>query len=336
MLNDSEKEKGSGSRTGDSIRRKVRSPGEYSFSDVVDRLSERDWRVLIDLYFCRCIPQSVVIDTFFLDSPDQYYKGYIEADTEMKKKLEEKNRNRALLKGRRKMWELYLGGLIESSSVVPDELDKPIHTRKRVRGEAWYYLTGRGLRVVEVKKEILEQSRLSKLELDMERARKEHFWELAKVYLDLKYDHMAAIGARQFYEWDWYPALTVHADKNTSLEIRPDAVFRLQEQVFYIELDRSTEPIQRSPFMTDQVSIASKLKRYRDVMSAASTVSFEQRNGIIAFIVPEAIYETRMKNILKVAVEVLKGTRTQVLVGRNIGDIFDQRIQAASKGKKDG
>lgn len=331
LKSNEESERGSITKPNDGKRRKVRSPGDYSLGDVVDRLSERDWRILIDLYLCRCMPQSVLVDTFFLDSPNDYYKGYVDATPSVKGKMEEKNGKRALLKARRKMWDLFIGGLIEHTSILPNEIDKPIHSRTRIRGETWYYLTGRGLRIVEVRIGVLEESRLSKLELDMERAKKEHFWELGKVYLDLRYKFMADIGARQFKDWDWHPALTVYADKNSNLEIRPDAVFRLQEQVFYVELDRSTEPIQRSPFMTDQISIVSKLKRYRDVINSSKDVPLQQ-NGIIAFIVPDAIYESRLKNIQAAGKEVWPNDPNRVIVGRTIGDVFEQRFKSANKG----
>ncbi|OME78631.1 hypothetical protein BK120_23110 [Paenibacillus sp. FSL A5-0031] len=303
-------------------KRKARSSGDYSLGDVIARLGSRDWRVLIDLYLCRLMPQSVAVSMFFLDSPDQHYPEYDSADDNKKATLDEKNRRRALIKARRNFQELRNGGLIESTNMIPDETDKPIHKRGRIKGETWYYLTARGLRIVEIKIGVLEESKLSKLELDMERANKEHFWELGKVYLDLRYNWMVKFPEfTQFHDWDWHPAFSVYSD-NDIMSVRPDAVLRIGEQVFYVELDRSTEPVQRSPFYTDQVSIEKKLERYRDVLKLSTNKI--QRGGIIAFILPEAIYKTRLENIKKAAALVFPNEekRERVLVGKNIGDII--------------
>lgn len=301
-------------------RRKKRASGEYSLGEVIAGLGSRDWRILIDLYLCRLIPQSAAVETFFLDSPEQHYAEYEAASPEVKKHLEGKNRQRALIKARRNFQELRTGGLIESTNMIPDETDKPAHKRGRIRGETWYYLTARGLRVVEMKIGVLEESKLSKLELDMERAKKEHFWELGKVYLDLRYNLMVKFPEfKQFQDWDWHPAFTVYSD-HQAMSVRPDAVLRIGDQVFFIELDRSTEPVQRSPFYTDQVSIEKKLERYRDVLKLSSNKV--QRSGIIAFIVPDAIYKTRIDNIQKAASLVFPNKEQRVLVGKTIGEVI--------------
>ncbi|CAM4047975.1 replication-relaxation family protein [Paenibacillus alkaliterrae] len=301
-------------------KRKRRSSGEYSLGDVIAGLGSRDWRILIDLYLCRLMPQSVAVNMFFLDSPEQHYPEYESVGPDKKVILDDKNRQRALIKARRNFQEMRNGGLIESTNMIPDETDKPAHKRGRIRGETWYYLTARGLRIVEIKIGVLEESRLSKLELDMERAKKEHFWELGKVYLDLRYNWMVKFPEfNQFKDWDWHPAFSVYSDSE-AMSVRPDAVLRIGEQVFYVELDRSTEPVQRSPFYTDQVSIEKKLERYRDVLKLSSNKI--QRSGIIAFILPDVVYKSRLENIKKAASHVFPNDEQRVLVGKNIGDII--------------
>lgn len=320
------------------IRTKPREKRErkepLSFGEVVDRLSEDDWRVLIDLYFCRCMPLSAAVEHYFSNVPEIEYKNeWVTADSDKKNELTKKTIKRCALRGERRMRDLFKGGLLEKSSTNPDEVRKRPEDRKNgLKVEPWYFLSHRGLRLVEVKINVLEENKLSKLELDMERAKKDHFWELAKVYLDIKYNLMVVAGARQFVEWDWYPSLTIYGHKETS-EIRPDAILRMMDQVYYIELDRSTEPIQRSPFTKGetaiQVSIQNKLERYRAVLHHSEANEI-QRNGIIAFILPDAIYETRLKNIRAAASKVFsKNYNTQVLVGRTIQDIMDLRFELA-------
>ncbi|SFJ77206.1 Replication-relaxation [Paenibacillus sp. UNC496MF] len=321
--------------SGEGKKRKVRTPGESSFGSVVDRLSSRDWRFLIDLYICRCMPISVAVEHYFwsnpVDDPD-----YARSSRDKQEEMHAKSLKSAKLRTQRKLFDLYAKGVLEKSNALPDELDKAPKLRTRVKGETWYYLTTRGLRLVEMRIGVLEESKLSKLELDLERAKKEHFWELAKVYLELKYKQLEQIGAKQFIDWDWYPSLSILGNKDFYIEVRPDAVFRLDEQVFYIELDRSTEPVQRSPFVSarnQQVSIENKLQRYKQVMHYKDAPLI-QKNGIIAFIVPEARYEARLNNIRAAAKTVFKGFDTQVFVGRTIGDVLSQRFAAA--GRKDG
>lgn len=301
-------------------RRKARSSSDYSLGEVIAGLGSRDWRILIDLYLCRLMPQSVAVDMFFLDSPEQHYPEYDSVDSEKKSILVDKNKQRALIKARRNFQEMRNGGLIESTNMIPDETDKPVHKRGRIKGETWYYLTARGLRIVEIKIGVLEESKLSKLELDMERAKKEHFWELGKVYLDLRYNWMVNFPEfNQFQDWDWHPALSVYSD-NEIMSVRPDAVLRIGDQVFYVELDRSTEPVQRSPFYTAQVSIEKKLERYRDVLKLSSNKI--QQSGLIVFILPDAVYKTRLENIKKAAALVFPNDEQRVLVGKNIGEII--------------
>ncbi|MEB9896708.1 replication-relaxation family protein [Bacillus cereus] len=303
----------------ESGRRRKRVVSDLSLGEIIDLLTEREWNLMTDLYMCRCMPQSIVVDRYFLDSPELYYDKYKTASELQKQELEEKNRNRAILKTRRTFKRLKDRGLIESSCFIPDSSDLPSHRRERIRGETWYFLSGRGLRVIEMKRGILEENRLSKHELDMERAKKEHFWELGKVYLDLRYKLMVP-DLRQFYDWDWYPSMTVYSDNEVNL-VRPDAVLRIGSQIFYVELDRSTEPVQRSPFYTEQVSIERKLERYRDVIKLSTNKII--RNGIITFIVPDAIYRTRLDNISKAAERVF-GKDNRVFTGRNIEDIISE------------
>lgn len=293
---------------------------DLSLGEIIDRLGSRDWRILTDLYLCRLIPQKVAVDIFFLDKPEDHYPEYIASSEEVKKKLIIKNHNRALTKTRRTFFELKNRGLIESTNHMPDEMDKPSHRRGRVRGETWYYLTTKGLRIVETKIGVLEESKLSKHDLDMDRANKEHFWELGKVYLDLRYKYMVKFpDLQQFKDWDWHPALSVYADDQI-MTVRPDAILRIDNQVFYVELDRSTEPVQRSPFYSTQVSIEKKLERYKDVLRLSSNSI--QRSGIIAFILPNVVYKTRIDNIKKAAARVFPKDEHPVLVGKNIGDIL--------------
>lgn len=300
-------------------RRKRKSSTDFSLGEIIDLLTEREWNLLTDLYLCRCMPQSCVVETHFLDSPDYHYLEYSIASPERQRILETKNQERAIVKARRTFKRLKDRGLVESSTFIPDSSDKPSHRRGRIRGETWYYLSGRGLRVVETKRGILEENRLSKHELDMERAKKDHFWELGKVYLDLRYKWMMQFpDLRQYHEWDWYPSMSVYNDNEIN-SVRPDAILRIGTQVFYIELDRSTEPIQRSPFYTEQVSIERKLERYRDVIKLSTNKVI--RNGIIAFIVPNAVYKTRLNNI-SIAAERVFGKSHRVFTGRNIGDII--------------
>ncbi|MFC5402444.1 replication-relaxation family protein [Cohnella soli] len=338
MKGDLEQGKGSDPGTGEGRKRKVRTPGEASFGAVVDRLSSRDWRFLIDLYLCRCMPISAAIEHYFWKDPSEVFPDYDDSSESKKRVLDESNLKSAKLRAQRRLFDLYAKGVLEKSNTIPDELDKAPKLRVQVKGETWYYLTSRGLRLVEMKIGVLEESKLSKLELDMERAKKEHFWELAKVYLELKYKHLEQIGAMQFTDWDWHPALSIQGNKDLNIEVRPDAVFRLDEQVFYVELDRSTEPVQRSPFISakdQQVSIENKLHRYKAVMHHKDAPVI-QKNGIIAFIVPEAIYEARLNNIRAAAKSVFKGFETQVFVGRSIGDVLTQRFAASGWGRKDG
>lgn len=337
MKGDSDQGRSMEQNSNEGRKRKVRTPGDASFGSVVDRLSSRDWRFLIDLYLCRCMPISSAIEHYFLKDPSEVFEDYEESSEARKREMEHNNWKAAKLRAQRRLFDLYAKGVLEKSNALPDELDKAPKLRVQVKGETWYYLTSRGLRLVEMKIGVLEDSKLSKLELDMERAKKEHFWELAKVYLELKYKHLEQIGATQFSDWDWHPALSIQENKDLNIEVRPDAVFRLDEQVFFVELDRSTEPIQRSPFISlkdQQVSIEHKLQRYKAVIHHKDAPVI-QKNGIIAFIVPEAIYEARLNNIRAAAKTVFKGFETQVFVGRSIGDVLDQRFAASGRGRRD-
>jgi hypothetical protein len=308
-------------------RRRVSS--DFSLGEVIDLLTEREWQLLTDLYLCRCMPQSIVVETYFLDTTEFHYPEFVESSEIKRKELDIKNKQRAIIKSRRTFKRLKDRGLIESSTFIPDSSDKPSHRRRgRILGETWYYLSGRGLRVVEMKRGILEENRLSKHELDMERAKKEHFWELGKVYLDLRYNWMYQFpDLKQFYDWDWYPSMTVYSDNEVN-SVRPDSILRIGQQVFFVELDRSTEPVQRSPFYTDQVSIERKLERYRDVIKLSTNKVI--RSGIIAFVVPDAIYKTRLDNIAKAA-DVVFSKDNRVFTGCNIGDIIQTYSSLATK-----
>lgn len=304
---------------GDSGKKRKKGSGDYSLGETIDLMTTREWDLLTDLYLCRCMPQSFVIDTYFLGDPAFYYKEYDSADNEKKKSIERKNKERAKNKTRRVLQRLKDRGIVESSSLNPDVSDLPIHKRSHLRGNTWYYLTHRGLRLMEMKLGILEENKLSKHELDMERSKKDHFWELGKVYLNLKYNWISQFSDfKQFDQWDWYPSLSVYSD-NETFAIRPDAVLRVGLQIFYIELDRSTEPIQRSPFVTEQVSIERKLERYKEVMRLSTNKII--RKGYIAFILPVAVYKTRLNNICAAAERVF-GKQNSVLVGKDIEEIM--------------
>ncbi|MDH6674917.1 hypothetical protein M2277_005616 [Paenibacillus sp. LBL] len=308
----------------DTPKKRKKTSLDYSLGEIIDLITEREWQLLTDLYLCRCMPQSTVVETYFLETAEFHYEEYKTASKDRKLELEIKNKKRALINTRKTLKRLKDRGLVESSSFLPDSSDKPLHQRKeRIRGETWYYLSSRGLKVIEIKRGILEENRLSKHELDMERAKKEHFWELGKVYLDLRYNWVNDL--KQFFDWDWYPSLSVYSDNEIN-SVRPDAILRIGEQIFYIELDRSTEPIQRSPFHSDQVSIERKLERYRDVLKLSTNKVI--RNGIISFIVPDAIYQTRPKNIQSAAERVF-GKNSRVFTGRNIGDIISSYASLA-------
>lgn len=259
------------SRNKDETKLKKKTKTDLSIGEVIDLITAREWNLLTDLYFCRCMPQSTAINTYFLDTTQFHYPEYDLATIELRIELDAKNQERATRAARRTIKRLKDRGLIESSNFIPDSSDIPVHRRKsEILGESWYYLSSRGLRVVEMNRGILEENRLSKHELDMERAKKQHFWELAKVYLDLRYKWMNQFNdLKQFHDWDWYPSLAVQADDEVAT-VRPDAVLRIGDQVFFVELDRSTEPVQRSPFFSDQVSIENKLSRYNNVLKLST------------------------------------------------------------------
>ncbi|MGP3788538.1 replication-relaxation family protein [Paenibacillus sp. 1A_MP2] len=301
-------------------RKRKKDSSEYTLGETIDLLTDRDWEMLTDLYMCRCMPQQTLLSNYFLDTPEYHYPEYGSATGQEQRELEQKNENRAITRLRRTVKRFKARGLLEYSTYDPNSSDKPSHRRtSKILGVTWYYLSSRGLKIVEIKKGILEENRLSKNDLDMERAKKDHFWELGKVYLDLRYKWMNQDpDLKQYHDWDWYPSLSVYSDNDT-ISIRPDAVLRIGQQVFFVELDRSTEPIQRSPFHTDQVSIEKKLERYRDVMKLTSNKII--RDGIIAFIVPNAIYNKRLTNIENAAQTVF-GINSRVLTGRSIGDVI--------------
>ncbi|MGU3473139.1 replication-relaxation family protein [Paenibacillus sp. D51F] len=294
-------------------KRKPRVKKDLSFGEYVDRLSnDVDWEFLTDLYFCRCMPLTAVVDLYFLG-----------------RNIKEPRR-----KARDRMTFLYQAGILERAQTDPNEIRKnPKQRHNGIKKETWYFLSHKGFRLIETRLQDVdvERYRLSKNELDLERARKDHLWAVAQVYLDLKYKLMPST-AEQFHQWDWYPALTVYGH-NDSIEIRPDAVLRILNQIYYIEMDRSSEPIRRSPFQKGdpiQVSITNKLERYKAVLHH-SGVSEAQKNGIIAFIVPNAIYETRLKNILSVSGTVFtEKFPTKVLVGRTMQDIMAARGEASA------
>lgn len=306
-----------------------------SFGEVVDRLSTDDWRILIDLYFCRCMPLSAATKHYFSKSPEEEYKKeWATASPEEKVILTQKAMIKWSRRSERRMRDLYHWGLLERSTTNAEEVRKaPADRVQGVKVEPWYFLSQRGLRLVELKINIDDESRLSKMELDMERAKKDHFWALAQVYLELRYELMEPAKAKQFEDWNWYPSLTIYGHKEMS-EVRPDAVLLLMDQVYYIEMDRSTEPIYRNPFLkgdAQQVSIENKMERYKAVLHHSDAPEI-QRSGIIAFIVPDAIYKTRLENIRAVARKVFtKNYNTQVLVGRNIQEIILKRAESAKR-----
>ncbi|MEJ3720102.1 replication-relaxation family protein [Paenibacillus polymyxa] len=298
---------------------------DYSLGQTIDLLSQIDWTFLIDLYKCRCMEQEYVSKIYFNEEPEEYYKEYLAADEEIKRELEIQNNKRLQAQLGRMKRKLKSRGLIETTSVDPDALNKPSSARGSIHGKTWMYLTLRGLRIVEKRLDIPDEAKLSKIEVDMERAKKEHFWEIAKLYLDLKYKIFRDMKLVQFDEWDWYPSEIVASD-NETLIIRPDAILKLENQLFFIELDRSTEPVYRSPFLSEQVSIQKKLKRYYDVMKLSTNELI--REGYIAIIIPTAKYETRLQNIRKAADLIFQQAgkvfqnSSKVIVSKNIQDVL--------------
>ncbi|MCC3379298.1 replication-relaxation family protein [Paenibacillus farraposensis] len=289
---------------------------EYTLGETIDLLTEMDWTFLVDLYKCRCMKKDYMIDIYFNESPEQFYKHYAVSDELTQKQLEEKNKKRLSDKMDRMIRKLKSRGLIETSSMVPDSLSKPNHVRKTLRGISWLYLSFRGLRIVEKRLDIPDEAKLSKNEVDMERVKKDHFWEIAKLYLNLKYDIFKDL--KQFDHWDWYPSETIAADNETMI-VRPDAILRLEDQFFFIELDRSTEPVYRSPLQSDQVSIHNKLKRYFDVMRLSTNEYI--REGYIAIVIPTARFETRLSNIQSAADKIFQKS-PRVIVSKNMEDIL--------------
>ncbi|WP_258297732.1 replication-relaxation family protein [Paenibacillus peoriae] len=299
---------------------------DYSLGQTIDLLSQMDWTFLIDLYKCRCMEQEYISQLYFNERPEEYYKNYLEADEETKHEIEDQNNKRLQAQMARLKRKLKSRGLIETTSINPDALNKPSSSRGSIHGKTWIYLTLRGLRIVEKRLDIPDEAKLSKIEVDMERAKKEHFWEIAKLYLELKYKIFSGdMKLVQFDEWDWYPSETVASD-NETLIIRPDSILKLENQLFYIELDRSTEPVYRSPFFSEQVSIQNKLKRYYDVMRLSTNELI--REGYIAIVIPTAKYETRLQNIRKAADYIFQQAgkifqnSSKVIVSKNIQDIL--------------
>lgn len=293
---------------------------DWSIGEIIDSLKPNEWDILTDLYFCRCIPQSAMIELYFSkkltsDKDSTQTLGENKEDGGDYEKI----RDRAVRAHKYTVQKLKARGLIETSSYNSKGSNSQWDNQTIKENEIWYYLSSRGLKIIEMRRGILEENRMSKNELDMERAKKNHFWELAKVYLDLRYKILSQMeNMDQFIDWDWYPSYSIYSDEQT-FSIRPDAILRIGEQLFFIELDRSTEPVQRSPFHNDQVSIEKKIGRYKDVIRLSSNTSL--RNGIIAFIVPGAIKETRLKNIENAAERVF-GASHRVFTGRNIRDII--------------
>ncbi|QQZ64630.1 replication-relaxation family protein (plasmid) [Paenibacillus sonchi] len=300
--------------------KKRTTKGDWSVGEIIDLLNEKEWEILTDLYFCRCMPQSAMIPLYFWADMQKEVSDY---ESKMEKAMEgeeDQEIMRAARAHKYTMQKLKSRGLIESSNFnsntsVTSRRASTYSSKK----EMWYYLSTRGLKIIEARREVLEENRLSKNELDMERAKKNHFWELAKVYLDLKYKILNQMESMiQFIDWDWYPSYSIYSDEQT-YSIRPDAILRIGEQLFFIELDRSTEPVQRSPFHNNQVSIEKKISRYRDVIKLSSNCSLKQ--GIIAFIVPGAIQNTRLQNIERAAEKVF-GPSNRVYSGRTISEII--------------
>lgn len=287
---------------------------DLSVGEIIDMLKESEWNILTDLYFCRCMPQSAMIRLYFTEELPEEGRG----GENFQISLEETDKmfQKATRAHKYIMYKLKNWGLIENSNFNSYAASKLSNVKDR---EMWYYLSSRGLKIIESKREILEENRLSKNDLDMGRAKKNHFWELAKVYLDLRYEIISQMDNMiQFIDWDWYPSYSIYSDQET-YTIRPDAILRIGEQLFFIELDRSTEPVQRSPLHSDQVSIEKKIGRYKDIIKLSSNSTIKK--GIIAFIVPGAKKNTRLENIASAAERVF-GKEHRVFTGRNIREII--------------
>ncbi|MFB5268162.1 replication-relaxation family protein [Paenibacillus enshidis] len=298
-----------------STNNKENEKNEYSLGETIDLLSDIEWTFLIDLYKCRFMKREAIMEYYFEESPENFYKNFDALPENEKDEYRLRNEARIIKRMNRMRTRLKQRGLIEYSSLVPESGQQG----RSIKG-GWVYLTNKGLRVVERRLEIPDAVKLSKLEIDMQRAKKDHFWELANIYLTVKYKIIkeADSDSKQFHDWDWHPSEAITSDSEDYL-VRPDAILRYSEQLFFVELDRSTEPIYRSPIYSEQVSIRSKLEKYQQVFRYSSNDII--RNGYIAFIVPTAIHKTRLENIRKAAAVVFPN-QTKVLVGKNMQDIM--------------
>jgi len=68
--------------TRDESKPKKTSKSDLSIGEVIDLITAREWNLLTDLYFCRCMPQSTAIRTYFLDSTQYHYPEYTVATNE--------------------------------------------------------------------------------------------------------------------------------------------------------------------------------------------------------------------------------------------------------------
>lgn len=297
-----------------SSKPKENEKNEYSLGETIDMLSDMEWTFLIDLYKCRFMKKEDILEYYFAEPAEEFYKDFNSVSEEKKKEYRQKNETRITKRMNRMRVRLKERGIIEYSASVPEAGQKG----RSIKG-GWVYLTNKGLRVVERRLEIPDEVKLSKLEIDMQRAKKDHFWELANIYLNIKYRIFKdEPDSRQFHDWDWHPSEAITSDNEDYL-VRPDAILRYSQQLFFVELDRSTEPIYRSPVYSEQVSIRSKLEKYQQVFRYSSNPNI--RNGYIAFIVPTAIRKTRLMNIEEAASEVFPNQK-KVFVGRDMRDIL--------------
>lgn len=288
---------------------------DYSLGEIIDMLSDIEWTFLIDLYKCRFMKKEAIREYYFEERPEDFYKNFKSLSDCKKEEYRQRNEIRITKRMNRMRSRLKQRGIIEYSSLVPE-----VGQQGRSIKGGWVYLTNKGLRLVEKKLEIPDTVKLSKIEIDMQRAKKDHYWELANIYLTVKYRILknADPDSRQFYEWDWHPSEAITSDNGDYL-VRPDAILRYSEQLFFVELDRSTEPIYRSPVFSEQVSVRSKLEKYQQIFRYSSNPYIQ--NGYITFIIPTAVHNTRLWNIQKAASDIFANPK-KVLVGKNMQDIL--------------
>lgn len=274
-------------------------------------LTERDWDILIDLYEARIMQRRYLMQYHFNESSSEFYSGYNEMATEEQRGMDKKNENRLKVKASRTIKRLIHRGYVQSIKIdIPNRSETATN-------ESWYALTSIGIRAVEKKLWVPEDQRVNKYERDNDFVNFEHQWEISKLYLQL--NHEWELGD----DWDWYSSHVRLSSDTSKLTIRPDATLRIDEQLFFIEMDLSTENIRRRKqhSISNQTSIESKLKAYKQLMGGSKESRIQK--GIILFLVPKAKRGDRIHSILQTAKEVYKRNDPPVMAGRTIEDVFN-------------